>query len=165
MTVVRRGLVDDEPMRFCLRGENYEVNLPGEHQLHDSALVIELALTRGCAPEDIRAALLSFPGLARWFELRGRTAAGARVYDDYAHHSVEVDAALAAARQAARGGRVLVVFQPHLLSRTQQFQREPLDVLASAEGALVRAAGCRWRWPARGPPIPSRAAGLPEKWG
>ncbi|MER7963823.1 Mur ligase domain-containing protein [Streptomyces ardesiacus] len=89
MTVVRPGLVDGEPMRFCLQGENYEVNQPGEHQLHNAALVVEVALTRGCAPEDIRAALLTFPGLARRFELRGRTAAGARVYDDYAHHPVE----------------------------------------------------------------------------
>lgn len=137
MTVVRPGLIDCEPMRFCLRGENYEVNQPGEHQLHNAALVVEVALTRGCTPDDIRAALLSFPGLARRFELRGRTAAGARVYDDYAHHPVEVDAALAAAHQVARGGRVLAVFQPHLFSRTQQFQGGFLDVLASADRAWV----------------------------
>lgn len=133
MTVVRPELVNGEPMRFRLHGEDYEVNQPGEHQLHNAALVVEVALARGCAPADIRAALLSFPGLARRFELRGRTAAGARVYDDYAHHPVEVAAALAAARQVARDGRVLAVFQPHLFSRTQQFQKEFLDALAAAD--------------------------------
>jgi UDP-N-acetylmuramate--alanine ligase len=137
MTVVRPELVDGEPMRFRLHGQDYEVNQPGEHQLHNAALVVEVALARGCAPEGIRAALLSFPGLARRFELRGRTVAGARVYDDYAHHPVEVAAALAAARQVARGGRVLAVFQPHLYSRTQQFQAEFLDALATADLAWV----------------------------
>ncbi|MFJ6035872.1 glutamate ligase domain-containing protein [Streptomyces ardesiacus] len=48
-----------------------------------------------------------------------------------------MDAALAAARQVARGGRVLAVFQPHLFSRTQQFQPEFLNVLASADLAWV----------------------------
>ncbi|MFJ3906254.1 glutamate ligase domain-containing protein [Streptomyces sp. NPDC090025] len=137
MTVVRPEFVDGEPMRFRLYGETYEVDQPGEHQLHNAALVVEVARARGCAPEDIRAALVSFPGLARRFELRGRTAAGARVYDDYAHHSVEVTAALAAARQVAGTGRVLAVFQPHLFSRTQQFQTEFLDALAAAGLAWV----------------------------
>lgn len=137
MTVVRPEFVDGEPMHFRLHGEDYEVNQPGEHQLHNAALVVAVALARGCAPEGIRSALLSFPGLARRFELRGRTPAGARVYDDYAHHPVEVAAALAAARQVAKGGRVLAVFQPHLFSRTQQFQTEFLDALATVDFAWV----------------------------
>ncbi|MGV9816370.1 UDP-N-acetylmuramate--L-alanine ligase [Streptomyces cellulosae] len=137
MTVVEPELIDGEPTRFRLHGENYEVNQPGVHQLHNAALVVEAALARGCAPGEIRAGLLSFPGLARRFELRGRTPAGARVYDDYAHHPVEVAAALGAARQVAKGSRVLAVFQPHLFSRTRQFQTEFLDALATADLAWV----------------------------
>jgi UDP-N-acetylmuramate--alanine ligase len=137
LTVVEPELLDGEPMRFRWRGEVYEVNQPGVHQLHNAALVVEAALRRGCAPAEIRTALLAFPGLARRFELRGKTAAGARVYDDYAHHPVEVSAALAAAHQVAGGGRVLAVFQPHLFSRTQQFQAEFLDVLGGADLAWV----------------------------
>lgn len=137
MKVVEPELIDGEPMRFRLHGEEYEVNQPGVHQLHNAALVVEVALVRGCAPADIRAALLAFPGLARRFELRGMTASGARVYDDYAHHPVEVAAALAAARQVAGSGRVLAVFQPHLFSRTRQFQADFLDALATADLAWV----------------------------
>ncbi|MFD8263293.1 UDP-N-acetylmuramate--L-alanine ligase [Streptomyces griseoluteus] len=137
MTVVEPELIDGEPMRFRLHGEVYEINQPGVHQLHNAALVVEVALARGCTAPEIRTALLAFPGLARRFELRGKTAAGARVYDDYAHHPVEVAAALAAARQVAAGGRVLAVFQPHLFSRTQQFQTEFLDALAAADRAWV----------------------------
>ncbi|MFF3378144.1 UDP-N-acetylmuramate--L-alanine ligase [Streptomyces sp. NPDC002680] len=137
MTVAEPELIDGEPMRFRLDGEVYEVNQPGVHQLHNAALVVEIARRAGCATGDVRNALLAFPGLARRFELRGKTASGARVYDDYAHHPVEVAAALAAARQVAGRGRVLAVFQPHLFSRTQQFQTEFLDALATADLAWV----------------------------
>ncbi|GAA1108086.1 UDP-N-acetylmuramate--L-alanine ligase [Nocardiopsis metallicus] len=137
MKVVEPELIDGEPMRFRLSGEVYEVNQPGVHQLHNAALVVEVARRQGCAAADIREALLAFPGLARRFELRGRTVSGARVYDDYAHHPVEVAAALSAARQVAGQGRVLAVFQPHLFSRTQQFQAEFLHALASADLAWV----------------------------
>ncbi|MGW1071559.1 UDP-N-acetylmuramate--L-alanine ligase [Streptomyces sp. NPDC002537] len=137
MTVVEPELIDGEPMRFLLHGEVYEVNQPGVHQLHNAALVVEVALRHECTAENIRSALLAFPGLARRFELRGRAASGARVYDDYAHHPVEVAAALAAARQVAGHGRVLAVFQPHLFSRTQQFRTEFLDALAAADLAWV----------------------------
>ncbi|MFC9654164.1 glutamate ligase domain-containing protein, partial [Streptomyces sp. NPDC056937] len=137
LTVVDPELIDGEPMRFRLDGEVYEVNQPGVHQMHNAALVVYVARARGCSAADIRTALLSFPGLARRFELRGKTASGARVYDDYAHHPVEVAAALAAARQVAGGGRVLAVFQPHLFSRTQQFQTEFLDALSAADRAWV----------------------------
>lgn len=137
MTVVEPELLDGEPMRFRLHGEEYEVNQPGVHQLHNAALVVEVALRQGCVPTDVQAALLAFPGLARRFELRGRTPRGSRVYDDYAHHPVEVQAALAAARQVAGDGRVLAVFQPHLFSRTEQFQSEFLTALATADLAWV----------------------------
>jgi UDP-N-acetylmuramate--alanine ligase len=125
LTVVEPELVEGELMRFRLDGEVYEVNQPGVHQVHNAAL------------EEIRTALLSFPGLARRFELRGKTVGGARVYDDYAHHPAEVAAALAAARQVAGDGRVFAVFQPHLFSRTQQFQAEFLEALGVADRAWV----------------------------
>ncbi|MBT2417989.1 UDP-N-acetylmuramate--L-alanine ligase [Streptomyces sp. ISL-22] len=150
MTVVEPELIDGKPTRFHLHGEEYEVTQPGVHQLRNAALAVEVALGRGCAPADVRAALLAFPGLARRFELRGKTALGAWVYDDYAHHPVEVAAALTAARQIAGGGRVLAVFQPHMFSRTHQFQTEFLDALATADLTWVE------------PVYPARES--PEEW-
>ena len=137
LKVVEPELIPGEPMQFGLDGEVYRVNQPGLHQLQNAALVVAVARARCCAADDIRAALLAFPGLARRFELRGRTRSGARVYDDYAHHPVEVAAALAAARQVAGEGRVLAVFQPHLFSRTKQFRTEFLDALGAADRAWV----------------------------
>ena len=136
LVVVEPELIADQPTRFQLDGQLYEVNQPGAHQLRNAALVVQVARAEGCAPDAIRAALLSFPGLARRFELRGKTARGARVIDDYAHHPVEVAAALATAR-ASTEGRVLAVFQPHLFTRTEQFLTEFLDALAAADRAWI----------------------------
>jgi UDP-N-acetylmuramate--alanine ligase len=79
-----------------------------------------------------RAGLGRFAGTARRFEERGRAGA-VRVLDDYAHHPTEIAATLAAARAEAGGGRVLVVFQPHLYSRTRQFAPEFAQALAAAD--------------------------------
>ncbi|MBN9375316.1 MAG: UDP-N-acetylmuramate--L-alanine ligase, partial [Cellulomonas sp.] len=69
------------------------------------------------------------------FEDRG-SAGGVRVVDDYAHHPTEIAALLRAARQVA-GGRVLVLFQPHLFSRTKAFADEFATALAAADEVVV----------------------------
>jgi len=72
----------------------------------------------------------------RRFERLGRTAAGAEVYDDYAHHPTEVAATLAAAR-TLEPSRLSVVFQPHLYSRTRALAREFGIALAAADAVFV----------------------------
>jgi UDP-N-acetylmuramate--alanine ligase len=117
---------------FTLDGECYDFSLPGWHNAENAALVVRAATLLGCAPDAIREALRTFPGLARRFEFRGRMLSGARVYDDYAHHPAEVAAVLEAARSVSKG-RVVAVFQPHLFSRTQQFTAEFAAALALAD--------------------------------
>jgi UDP-N-acetylmuramate--alanine ligase len=73
-------------------------------------------------PETV-AALRNFTGTGRRFQLRGE-AGGIRVYDDYAHHPVEVRAALATARSVVGDGRVIAIHQPHLYSRTRDMAEE-----------------------------------------
>jgi UDP-N-acetylmuramate--alanine ligase len=68
--------------------------------------------------------------------LRG-DAGGVRVYDDYGHHPREIAATLEAARSAVGGGRVLVVFQPHLYSRTRFLAHELGRALAAADAVAV----------------------------
>ena len=78
--------------------------------------------------------------MRRRFELVG-AANGVRVFDDYAHHPTEVRATLSAMRtiaeQGDQGGRSVVVFQPHLYSRTQTFAREFGQALDSADEVFV----------------------------
>src|SRR5699024_6056690 len=87
-------------------------------------------------PAALAAALGTFRGTGRRFEERGR-AGGVRVVDDYAHHPTEVAATLAAARLAAGDRRVLVLFQPHLYSRTQAFAGEFATALEAADEVVV----------------------------
>ena len=63
------------------------------------------------------------------------------VYDDYAHHPTEVHAVLSAARgkveSEGNGARVVVCFQPHLYSRTQEFAAQFADALSLADACVV----------------------------
>jgi UDP-N-acetylmuramate--alanine ligase len=60
-----------------------------------------------------------------------------RLVDDYAHHPSELAASIAAARDLAGEGRLVVLFQPHLYSRTQHVGRELGEALAAADAAVV----------------------------
>lgn len=74
------------------------------------------------AAESLRA-VATFGGTKRRFEFHGEIG-GVRVFDDYAHHPTEVAALLESARAVAGEGKLLVVHQPHLFSRTKTFYRE-----------------------------------------
>jgi UDP-N-acetylmuramate--alanine ligase len=71
----------------------------------------------------------SFTGAGRRLELRGE-AGGVRVLDDYAHHPAEIRATIDAVRD---GHRVLVLYQPHLYSRTRHLAHEIGAALATAD--------------------------------
>ncbi|MEE1618792.1 UDP-N-acetylmuramate--L-alanine ligase [Brachybacterium sp. J153] len=103
-----------------------------------------LAAVRAAVPEADPAALAGglarFTGASRRFDVAGE-AGGVTVVDDYAHHPREVAATLSAARGIVeaqdRGGRVLVVFQPHLYSRTRLFAEDFATALTAADQAWV----------------------------
>ena len=84
----------------------------------------------GVERAEAAAALARFEGVGRRFELVGE-AGGVRVYDDYAHNPEKLRAAIATARERAGEGRVLVLFQPHLYSRTLHSARELGAALAA----------------------------------
>ena len=99
------------------RSADLEVPVPGAHQRLNAAAAWAAVIELGVDPRQAAAAIASFGGTGRRFELRGEVA-GIRVIDDYAHHPTEVAAVLAAARSAG-AGRLIVLFQPALFSRTQ----------------------------------------------
>ena len=74
------------------------------------------------------------PGVKRRLQLKGE-AAGVQVIDSYAHHPTEMTADLEAMRAAVGDGRILVVFQPHLFSRTQELGTEMGQALALADAS------------------------------
>jgi UDP-N-acetylmuramate--alanine ligase len=81
-------------------------------------------------------AIAGVDGTGRRVEERGTTAAGVRVFDDYAHHPTEVRATLEAAR-TLEARRVVACFQPHLYSRTRELAREFGRALAVADVVVV----------------------------
>ncbi len=109
-----------------------ELAVPGGHNRSNAAAALEAAVLAGAPREQAAAALATFGGAGRRFETLGRTASGAVVVDDYAHHPTEVAATIAAARELGFG-RVVAIFQPHLYSRTQHLFRRFGEALAAAD--------------------------------
>lgn len=107
----------------------------GRHNAENAACALALADWCGVRLETAAARLAGFTGVGRRMERRG-SAAGVEVFDDYAHHPAEIRATLAAARERAPG-RVVVVFQPHLPSRTRALGRELAEALGAADVAIV----------------------------
>ena len=112
------------------------IAIPGEHMASNAVAALLAGLELGAPLPGLLAGLAGFGGIRRRFELIGQ-AAGARVYDDYAHHPTKVAAALRGARQVVGKGRLLVAFQPHLYSRTQDFAAEFGTALALADMVLL----------------------------
>lgn len=143
--------------RLVFSGEELgEISVPlfGRHGLSNAMAACTVALEMGVPFPTIVQAVGSFSGVARRFEIKGELN-GVTVVDDYAHHPTEVMATLQAAHQRFPGRRLVVVFQPHLFSRTQAFAREFGDALLEADVAFVLPI-----YPARESPIPGVTAQL-----
>jgi UDP-N-acetylmuramate--alanine ligase len=112
------------------------LTVPGQHNALNATGAIAVGLQLGLSFTDMARGLADFSGARRRFELKG-TSGGVRVFDDYAHHPTKVRAALESARLVARQGRVIVVFQPHLFSRTQHFAGQFGQALARADAVIV----------------------------
>lgn len=116
------------------REPRLQIPMPGRHNLHNAAGAL-LAATAGLGQPvgPALAALATFPGTRRRFERLG-SAAGVQVVDDYAHNADKVAAVVQAGRSATpEGGRLVVVFQPHLYSRTRAFAEQFAHGLAAAD--------------------------------
>jgi len=117
-------------------GAPVELGVPGAHNTLNALAALAACRAAGLDIERAGAALASFEGAGRRFEPMGRTAGGAEVYDDYAHHPTEVRATLEAARSLG-AERVIACFQPHLFSRTRSLAREFGQALALADLVVV----------------------------
>jgi UDP-N-acetylmuramate--alanine ligase len=113
-----------------------QLQVPGRHNALNAAAALLAGLELGYSDHALREGLAGFHGTARRFEPKG-TAAGVRVYDDFAHHPTELAAALAAAREVAGVGRVVVVFQSQLYSRTEAFAADFGAALGAADEVVV----------------------------
>ncbi len=112
------------------------VQVPGAHLARNSAGALLAGIELGLPEAALMEGLAGFTGVRRRMELKG-SAAGVRVYDDYAHHPTEVRAQLVAARGMTGGGRLVAVFQPHMYSRTAAFAPDFGAALGLADEVVV----------------------------
>jgi UDP-N-acetylmuramate--alanine ligase len=97
------------------------LNVPGLHNVKNSLVAVSVARELGVEFPVIKKALEKFSGVYRRFEIKYDNEI--LVVDDYAHHPTETTATLSGVR-AGWDRRLIVVFQPHLYSRTRDFYQE-----------------------------------------
>lgn len=112
------------------------LRVPGKHNALNAAGALAVLVGLGFDAEKSLRAIETFTGTERRFELHGEKR-GVKVYDDFAHHPTEVQAALAAARAVVGEGKLITVFQPHLYSRTRLMHREFAEALAASDQVVV----------------------------
>jgi UDP-N-acetylmuramate--alanine ligase len=113
-----------------------ELSLPGRHNVENALAAIAVAHAAGVSPEAACDAASKFQGVRRRFEEIG-TWNGVTLVDDYAHHPTAVRATLAAARKRYPDRRLVVAFQPHQVSRTQQLMSEFAGSFGDADEVLL----------------------------
>ena len=97
-----------------------ELSIPGAHNVLNATAAIAIASHLGVDDDAIIKGLREFQGVGRRFEVLGEIELNGKkvtVVDDYAHHPVELNATLTAARDCWKDRRLIAVFQPHRYSR------------------------------------------------
>ena len=119
-------------------GQITEIRLPmaGRHNVLNATAAFIAARQVGIAPEAIAAALSTFKGVKRRFDIRINNAKHCYI-DDYAHHPEEIKACLTAVKEAFKGRKLTVVFQPHLFSRTRDFMDSFAEALALTDELIL----------------------------
>lgn len=125
-----------------------KVGIPGWINVENAVAASAIALTYGLDPEKVKAALASFLGVKRRFDIHLNTPQCSYI-DDYAHHPKEIAAAVSSMREIFPGRRLTAIFQPHLYTRTRDFADEFAQALSQVDKLILLDI-----YPAREEPIP-----------
>jgi len=136
------------------RLDDLELGMPGRHNVWNASAASAMALNVGVSQEKLREGLRSFAGVYRRFQVHVKGPKAVYV-DDYAHHPVELAAAIGSARELYPGRRITGVFQPHLFSRTRDLAEGFAKTLAGLDRLVLLPI-----YPAREEPLP----GIDAQW-
>lgn len=117
-----------------------QLNLPGVHNALNAMAAYAVAYHLNVEEKAILAALSSFAGVGRRFQLLGELSVSdgkALLIDDYGHHPREVAATIAAARGAWPTRRLVMAYQPHRYTRTQELWNDFVAVLSSVDELIL----------------------------
>lgn len=128
--------------------ENIEMALPGYHNVENAIAASAACLQVGVNESDIKKALATFGGVKRRFEYHIRNKNIVYI-DDYAHHPTEIEAFLSSVKALYPTKKLTAIFQPHLFSRTNDFQVDFAKSLELADELLLMDI-----YPARELPMP-----------
>ncbi len=150
------------------RIEGVHLPMPGRHNVQNALAAIAVAIEMGCSDEVIRTGFSSFGGVRRRFTKMGEIAfAGgcASVIDDYAHHPVEIQAVLSAAREAVSDtqGRVIAVAQPHRYTRLADLMEEFQSCFSDADSVFITPVYAAGEEPVEGIDSAALVAGLKSR--
>jgi len=112
------------------------LKVPGVHNRMNAAAARAAAYKVGVADEVTKIALSNFAGTWRRFEYKG-ILNGAPVYDDYGHHPTELTATMSGTRELYPDKKLVVIFQPHLYSRTAELFDNFVEALSQADRVIV----------------------------
>jgi UDP-N-acetylmuramate--alanine ligase len=160
LDITAHGLTSETTVRFQDQEDEggdeltFAVFVPGRHYAFNAVAALAAGREMGVPAGELAKALGTYTGVNRRLQLKGE-ANSVQVIDSYAHHPTEMTADLEAIRAGAGDGRVLVLFQPHLYSRTQELAAEMGEALALADASLVLDI-----YPAREDPIPGVTSAL-----
>ena len=116
--------------------KNIEFYLPGQHNVMNALAAFAMADSYGVSIETIKQRLSSFKGVKRRFTYKIKTE-NLVLIDDYAHHPTEINAVEHSVREMYPNENVLVVFQPHLFSRTKDFLDDFAIALSKFDEVLL----------------------------
>ncbi|MEU6551135.1 UDP-N-acetylmuramate--L-alanine ligase [Streptomyces sp. NPDC046915] len=154
LSIVPQGLKSEVTAVLDGQELTFTVSVPGRHYALNAVAALAAGAALGVPAAGLAPALAAYTGVKRRLQLKGEVA-GVQVIDSYAHHPTEMTADLEAMRAAAGDARILVLFQPHLFSRTQELGKEMGGSLALADASVVLDI-----YPAREDPIPGVTSDL-----
>lgn len=129
-------LKEDKIIQRNRRVGQLNLKIPGTHNRTNALAAFAVCSTLGIAPQDILRSLNHYTGASRRFELKGKIGR-TTVIDDYAHHPVEIEATLQAAREQFPKEKICVVFQPHQYNRTKNLIKEFGTAFKKADAVLI----------------------------
>ncbi len=112
------------------------LNMGGLHNVENATAAIAIALTLNIEEQKIKEAVAAFKGVKRRFEYKVKTANKVLI-DDYAHHPEELNALISGVRSLYPREKMVLVFQPHLYSRTQDQAKGFIEVLDKADEVIL----------------------------
>lgn len=94
--------------------------IPGIHNVENATVAIAILNNLGVDFETLKRGIANFKGIKRRYTKHNFE--NGKIYiDDYAHHPTELNAVMGSIKTFYPNKKLLVVFQPHLFSRTRDF--------------------------------------------